>query len=203
MLRNLFMSCLAIAALDAGAFAQTTKWSNPTSDGNGCPRGTSSVVIADDEIAWTFDAFGFELTEPSAASRFCRLSAVADIASGYYLAELKQDLSYSGIKSRYGSTLSVGAQSRFFGYNLPPLVHSYPNGTEFNSLFAHATSSDEFLVILPPAYFCEGDNTQGIFQSTLAANGQVMPGGGSAALAVQGHNVTFKATTGWRACPPH
>jgi len=124
MLQKILMASFTIFALNSSAQAQqTTEWSNATANGNGCPVGTSVVTITPggDEIAWTFDAFGFDLTAPASASRFCRLSASAKIAAGYYLGELTQELSYAGIKSQWGSRLSVGAQSRFFGFNLPQI----------------------------------------------------------------------------------
>ena len=206
MLSKILTPSLAVLALSSTAAfaAQTTEWSNATASGNGCPAGSSVVTITPggDEIAWTFDAFGFDLIAPAAASRFCRLSASASLAGGYYLADLKQELSYSGIKSQWGSRISVGARSRFFGYNLPPIIRTYPNGTALNSLFEVATSTNSFVVFAPPSYFCRGGQLKGLFQSTLSANGQVTTSSGSASLSVQGENVTFKATTGWLACPP-
>jgi len=206
MLKKLLMSSAVVLALDSSSASasQTTEWSNATANGNGCPAGTAVVTITPggDEIAWTFDAFGFDLTQPESASRFCRLSASAKLAGGYYLGELKQEMTYAGIKSTYGSRLSVGAQSRFFGYNLPPLIRNYPNGTPLNSLFESAVSVNNFTVFAPPSYFCRGGKLSGLFQATLSANGQVFPGGGSASLSVQGQNVTFKAIAGWLACSP-
>ena len=206
MLVKMFVAVSSVFALTASsAFAvQTTEWSNASASGSGCPAGTAIVTVTPggDEIAWTFDAFGFDLIEPSSASRFCRLSASAKLGGGYYLGELKQELTYGGIKSQFGSRLSIGVQSRFFGYTLPPIVRSYPNGTALNSLFESAVSTQNFVVFAPPSYFCRDGNLSGLFQSTISANGQVFPNGGSASLSVQGQNVTFKATAGWLACPP-
>lgn len=206
MSRLFLVGAAMLTALNAApSFAvQTVAWSNATANGNGCPAGTSVVTITPngDEIAWTFDAFGFDLSGPSSASRFCRVSASAKLAGGYYLADLKQELTYGGIKTRVGSRLSVGAQSRFFGQNLPALIRDYGDGTPFNSLFETASATDSFIIYAPPSYFCKNPNLSGLFQSTLSANGQVTTSNGSASLAVQGQNVTFKATSGWVACPP-
>lgn len=205
MLKKMLMSSVMLMAFGTSAWAQqTTEWSNASASGNGCPSGTSTVTVTPggDEIAWTFEAFGFDLVAPASASRFCRLSASASLAGGYYLADLKQELTFSGIKSQWGSRLSVGAQSRFFGFNLPPVTRNYPNGTPLDSLFETAEGTTSFVVFAPPQYFCRGGNLRGLFQSTLSANGQVFPEGGSASLAVQGQNVTFRARAGWVACPP-
>lgn len=206
MLNQFMKSCLVVSALGSGsAWAQqTTAWSNATANGNGCPPGSSTVTVTPggDEIAWTFSEFGFDLVQPASASRFCRLSASAHLAGGYYLAQLKQEITYGGIKSTWGSRIMVGARSRFFGFNLPPLIRDYPSGTPLNSIFESAVSTNNFTVFAPPSYFCRGGVLSGLFQSTVSANGQVFPGGGSASLAVQGQNVTFRAIAGWVACPP-
>jgi hypothetical protein len=202
------MSAAVLAAMSAtpadATVDHTVQWSNATANGNGCPAGTANVTITPngDEIAWTFDSFGFDLVGPSSASRFCRISASAKLSGGYYLGDLKQELTYGGIKSTVGSRLSVGAQSRFFGYNLTPLVRDYPDGTPFDSLFESAVGVTSFVVHAPPSYFCNKGAVSGLFQSTLSANGQVTARDGSASMAVQGQNVTFKATSGWVACPP-
>ena len=209
MFRNVLLSTAVLTVLSAMPAAATTdhnvQWSNATANGNGCPAGTAVVTITPDgdEIAWTFDSFGFDLVGPSSASRFCRISASAKLSGGYYLGDLKQELTYGGIKSTVGSRLSVGAQSRFFGYNLPPMVRDYPDGKAFDSLFESAVAVNSFVVHAPPSYFCKSGGVSGLFQSTLSANGQVTAANGSASLAVQGQNVTFKATSGWVACPPH
>src|SRR6478735_3149425 len=190
MTRMFLMSAAFLVALNAtpAVAEHSVEWSNATANGNGCPAGTSVVTITPDgdEIAWTFDAFGFDLVGPSSASRFCRLSASAKLSGGFYLADLKQEVSYGGIKSTVGSRLSVGAQSRFFGHNLPPLVRDYPDGKPFDSLFETAEATDSFVIHAPPAYFCNKGNVSGLFQSTLSANGQVTASNGSASLAVQG-----------------
>jgi|GEM_PF-4865089 len=184
------------------AFAATTQWSGAQSNGNGCPIGTASVITAGDEIAWVFDSFFFDLEAPSAASRFCRLSAVATIAQGWYLARLDQVLSYAGVKSTNGSTLKVAAISRFFGYTLPVIQHNYANGSAFNSPYTELQGSTLFSVYAPPSFWCSGRNPRGIFQSTLSANGQVLPGGGSMSFAGQGFNVKFAAVAGLTLCNP-
>ncbi len=206
MIQNILVSTALFAAGLATPLAaqHTVEWSNATANGNGCPAGTAVVTVTPegDEIAWTFDSFGFDLVGPSSASRFCRLSASAKLSGGFYLADLKQELTYGGIKTRVGSRLSVGVQSRFFGKNLPALVRDYPDGTAFDSLFESAVAIDKFVIYAPPSYFCREGGLSGLFQSTLSANGQVTSSRGSASLAVQGQNVTFKATSGWLACPP-
>ena len=205
MLKEL-VSKLGVGVLACGslsAFAgSTTEWSNPNSNGNGCPIGSSTVSIAGDEIAWVFDSFYFDLVQPESASRFCRLSAKAKIARGLYLATLAQAFSYGGIKSTSGSTLRVSGVSRFFGYTLPVIQDFYGNGTPFDSPFKELKSNTNFLVIAPPAWWCSGNNPEGLFQATLSANGAVMPGGGSLSFSGQGFNVKFQATTGWLACRP-
>lgn len=186
----------------APALGATTQWSNATSNGNGCPIGTSSVTIAGDEIAWVFDEFYFDLVNPESASRFCRLSARAKIAAGWYLARLDQVLSYAGVKSTFGSSLKVAAVSRFFGFTLPVIQHNYPNGTAFNSAYSELKGQQYFGVFAPPSYWCSGSNPIGLFQSTLSATGQVLPGGGSLSFAGQGFNVKFSAVAGYLACQP-
>jgi len=181
---------------------QTTRWLSASANGNGCPTGTSQVFVAGDEIAWVFDSFFFDLQNPESASRFCRLSAVARIANGWYVGRLEQVLSYAGVKSTFGSRLSVGAASRFFGFTLPALQRNYPNGTAFNSTFAELRNAQNFNVFAPPSYWCRGSRPEGLFQSTLSANGQVFPGGGSLSFAGQGFNVKFEAVAGLLACNP-
>lgn len=206
MIRSTLTATVLFTALwtNSAEAQHTVEWSNATANGNGCPAGTAVVTVTPEgnEIAWTFDSFGFDLVGPSSASRFCRLSASAKLSGGFYLADLKQELTYGGIKTRAGSRLSVGVQSRFFGKNLPPLVRDYPDGTRFDSLFESAEAVDSFVIYAPPSYFCQNGGLSGLFQSTLSANGQVTSSRGSASLAVQGQNVTFKATSGWLACPP-
>jgi hypothetical protein len=184
------------------SFAATTQWSNASANGNGCPIGTSQVAAAGDEIAWIFDSFFFDLVNPESASRFCRLTATATIANGWYLGQLSQVLSYAGVKSTFGSRLKVGAASRFFGFTLPLIEHNYPNGVPFNSTFMELQGSNMFSVFAPASYWCAGSRPQGLFQSTLSATGQVFPGGGSLSFAGQGFNVKFEAVAGLLQCQP-
>ena len=204
MLRKTMISAVAGVsfACSASAFAATTEWSQAKANGNGCPIGTSTVTVAGDEIAWVFDSFYFDLEQPESSAQFCRLSAKARIAQGYYLATLNQNFSYGGVKSTRGSSLKVAGISRFFGYSLPALQDNYPNGTPFNSPYKEMQNSTNFAVIAPPSWWCTGRNPEGLFQSTLSAVGQVLPGGGSLSFAGQGFNVKFQATTGWLACQP-
>jgi hypothetical protein len=196
-------SFAALSIYSANAFAQNTvRWSSASSNGNGCPPGTASVSTAGNEIAWVFNSFYFDLINPESASRFCRLTATATLAQGFYIANLNQTLSYAGVKSTFGSRLSVAAVSRFFGYSLPVIQDNYPNGTPFNSPYEELQSNTLFGVIAPPSWWCGTRPPQGLFQSTLSATGQVFPGGGSLSFAGQGFNVKFEAIAGWLACTP-
>lgn len=201
MLKKIQNSMLALFSLTAFHVQAETfvEWSQASASGSGCPAGTSMVTITPggDEIAWTFDSFGFSLVNgPNSASLFCKLSAIARIKNGLYLAELKQEMSYGGAKSRNGSYLSVGAQSRFLSYNLPPITAAYDDGVAFNSVFEYAVASQQ--VQIPDSVssqsFCRGQDVSGLYQSTLSAVGWTKAGG-TASLSVQGQNVTFRATT--------
>jgi Domain of unknown function (DUF4360) len=197
MLKSTFMFFF-LSSLTAQA-ETAIEWSQANASGNGCPANTSMVTITPggDEIAWTFDAFGFSLSGGAAsANLFCKLSASARIKKGLYLAELKQELSYGGAKSKNGSFLSIGAQSRFLSYNLPAMTAVYDDGVVFNQVFDYVVSTQE--VRIPDKVvsenFCKKDDAIGLYQSTLSAVGWTKAGG-TASLSVQGQNVTFKATT--------
>ncbi len=197
-MQTLTLSLLTLTAIQAQAESYV-EWSQASASGSGCPAGTSMVTITPggDEIAWTFDDFGFNLSNgPTSASLFCKLSAIARIKNGLYLAELKQEMSYGGAKSKNGSYLSVGAQSRFLSYNLPAITAVYDDGVPFNSVFEYAVASQQ--VQIPDSVssenFCKGRDVSGLYQSTLSAVGWTKAGG-TASLSVQGQNVTFKATT--------
>lgn len=210
MFKRILMPLAACAIFTAASASaqeleedQTVAWSNATASGNGCPAGSASVTITPggDEIAWTFDAFGIDLAiNPGSLSKFCRLSASARIRNGIYLGQFTQELTYGGTKSQNNSYLSIGAQSRFFGQNLPILSQVYRDGDEFDNPTASAAASHNFFVNAAPGGHCEGGNTNGLFQSTLSAVGRISQGG-LASLAVQGQNLTFKAITSWLECP--
>jgi len=202
MVRTYLLPLAALVSMQTGFAQSSVEWSNATASGNGCPIGTSIVTVTPggDEIAWTFDTFGFNLSRgPATASLFCRLSASARIKKGLYLGRLTQEMTYGATKSARGSSLSVGAQSRFFGKNLPELIQEYPDGIEFDSPLQSAASSFDLEPKLESEFFCDLPNPVGLFQSTLSAAGRVT-GSGTAALNIQGQNVTFRAITTWLDC---
>lgn len=195
------MYYVVFAAFSSSAWAQNAvEWSDATAGGNGCPN-DASVIIGGDEIAWTFNSFSFDLISgPDTKSLFCRLSAKAKVKEGYYIGRFTQELSYIGTKTQNDSFVQVGAQSRFFGYNLPALVRTYADGVPFDSTDAKATDSYDFAVGFEPGFLCGGGNPEGVFQSTLTALGRIGRSGGTASIAIQGQNVSFKVSTNLASC---
>lgn len=200
MLRKSLMRYAVFVALSSPAWAQNAvEWSNATAGGNGCP-GDASVIVGGDEIAWIFNSFFFDLTTaPDTRSLFCRLSAKAKVKEGYYIGRFTQELSYAGTKSKDNSFIQVGAQSRFFGYNLPALVRTYADGVPFEAVDAKATDSYDYAVGFEPGFLCGGGNPEGLFQSTLTALGRISQNG-TASVAIQGQNVSFKVSTNLASC---
>lgn len=196
MLNNLLISSLAFAAFSAAARAQdSVKWYDWDAAGNGCPQGTSSVIAAGDEIAWTFDAFSFDLKNgPQATGMFCRVSTKIGVEKGNYVSQFTQELSYAGTKTKDDSFLQVGAYSHFYGFELPPLIRSYENGVPFDDVNAKLTETYWKIPGLEPNFFCWGRDPEGVFESTLSAIGNIGPYG-TASLTIQGLNISFKAAT--------
>ncbi len=205
MFRNLLLPMAVTAAFVSSlkAAAQSVEWSNASAAGDGCPIGTSIVTITPggDEIAWTFDSFGFQLQgTKTTASQFCRLTASAKVKRGLYLGHLIQELTFGATKSKIGSVLTVGAQSRFFSRNMPALGQTYADGVEVDSPLESISSEVDYLPDVSTDYFCRSPSPVGLFQSTLSAVGKIS-GRGTASISVQGQNVTFRAVTDWMACP--
>lgn len=179
------------------------QWSNLNAAGNGCPAGSAVITSTPDgnELAWTADSFGYELTGESSASKFCRLSASAAITPGYYLDEISQQLSYGGFKTRTGSELTVGAQARFFGFNLQPITREYADGSPFNWKKITVRRKQKFSTVAPAEYFCGEENKSGLFQGTVASNALVTTPEGQVSLGIQGLTVSYLARFKWLPCP--
>lgn len=192
----------AAFGLEAANAQQVVVWSNMSASGNGCPSGSAVVTATPDgnELSWTAENFGFDLSGPAATARFCRLSASAQLSPGYYLERLRQEVSYGGKKSTTGSSFSVGVQGRFFGYNLRPIRRDYPSGTSFDRPKLTLYSNQTFTNFAPASFFCAESNTAGLFQGTVSVNGQVLEEKAFVSLGIQGQTVSYKAIFRWAAC---
>ena len=200
----MFGKVIAISSLFCtfSAFADTTRWTNMSANGSGCPAGTSSVTAAGDEVAWVFSEFGYDLSAPTTATKFCRLSAVAHVDRGYYLARLNQVLSFGAVKSPRGSSFRLDTASRFFGYTVAGLNYAAGDGVAYDDPFRELTGYNDFLVYAAP--LCRLDTLNGLFQSTVSTTGRTWLVGnqsGTVSVGVQGLNNKFSATTVWAKCP--
>lgn len=200
--RRVFIA-LTLIASDSVFAEGTVQWSNLSASGNGCPAGSAVITSTPDgnELAWTADSFGYELSGESSASRFCRMNAAAVITPGYYLDEISQQISYGGFKSKNGSELTVGAQARFLGFNLQPLTREYADGTAFNWKKTTFRRNQKFSVVAPAEYFCGEETRSGLFQGTVASNALISTPEGKVSLGIQGMTVSYKARFKWLPCP--
>lgn len=185
-------------------YAQTVKWTPTTPSGTGCNASDTSIFTFGDTISWVFDNLGVNLTAgfpPGSDNKYCAIRAGAEVAQGVYLAELKQSLTYGGIKSRVGSRGSISTNSTFFGYSVAPFQVRMPEGADFDVPLETQDRIDNFAVISPPAYWCNPNrNPRGLFTSRIAVNGQVTQPGASISISAQQFDVKFEATFGWKPC---
>lgn len=204
MITRLGVAVFGLAVFASGAKSQdVVEWSSVSAAGNGCPSGSAAISVSEDgsEITWTAKQFGFDLKGVSSASRFCRVSAAAKVKPGYYLELLRQEVRYGGEKSTEGSQFSIGAQGRFFGYNLSPVSKQYSDGTAFDKPRVVLRSNQMFTGFAPATFFCGGDNSSGIFQGTVSAVGRVSDDSGFVSLGIDGKTVSYKAIFQWVPCP--
>jgi hypothetical protein len=186
------------------AFAEgVVEWSNLSASGNGCPAGGAVITSTPDgnELSFTTNGFGYELKAEGSVQRFCRLSGSAKIAPGYYLDEVFQQISYGGFKSTTGSTLTIGAQTRFLGFTVAPLTREYAEGARFNVWQISPRRKDKFSELAPAEYFCGQDARNGLFQGTIASTGTVTHPEGKLIVGIQGLTVSYKASFSWLPCP--
>lgn len=195
-----------LLALSSASFAQTVKWTVPpnSASGSGCSSADTQVFVFGDTISWTFSNLGVELTAgfpPGAQNKFCAIRAGAEVAQGIYLGQLKQSLTYGGIKSRDGSRGSISTNSSFFGFTVSPFQINLPEGVDFNEPLVTRDRIDNFAVVAPPSWWCNPSrNPRGQFASRIAVNGQVTRPGASFSLAANEFDVKFEAIFGWKPC---
>jgi hypothetical protein len=207
IMKNLICNSLLVGgllALSQFGYSQTVKWTPTTPAGSGCNASDTQVFVFGDTISWVFDSLGVDLTAgfpPGSANKFCAIRAGAEVAQGIYLAELKQTLTFGGIKSKNGSRGSIATNSTFFGYSVAPFQISFPEGMDFDQSLVTRDRVDNFAVIAPPRYWCNPNrNPRGLFTSRIAVNGQVTRPGASISISAQQFDVKFEATFGWRPC---
>lgn len=185
-------------------YSDTVKWTPTTPAGSGCNAGNTQIFVFGDTISWVFDSLGVDLTAgfpPGSSNKYCAIRAGAEVAQGIYLAELKQSLTFGGIKSKDGSRGAITTNSTFFGYTVSPFQITLPEGMDFNQALVTRDRVDNFAVIAPPNYWCNPNrNPRGLFTSRIAVNGQVTRPGASISISAQQFDVKFEATFGWRPC---
>ena len=193
---------LSISALASG---QTVEWSNGRVQGTGCRAEDTSIFIFGDEISFVFSALGINLGEgggPKAANKICNMSADARVASGNYVADFQQVLTYGGIKSQWGSKASILTSAHFFGYIIKPFRIELPNGTDFDQALISQTLSDRDTPLSRKEGWCKSDrNPRGSLMGRISVDGQLLgQTGGSIAISAQGFDVKYAARIIWSQC---
>lgn len=193
----------------AAALAQTAHWKveQAVANGTGCVMGRDTVVIAaGDQVQFIFSNLGVDLPAnsglPYAARRACTIAVPAQIARGYYAANLQQTIYYGGIKSA-GASASIATQGTFFGLPVNPLIVNLPYGTTFNNPAAFRQTTNHFLVSAPgPAMWClPAFNPVGLFTSRLVVQGNKQNDMQNLLLSADQYDIKFYATMGWLTCP--
>lgn len=204
-----FLGLVIAAAPAFQATAQTAHWKveRAVANGSGCVMGADTVAIAaGDQIQFIFSNLGVDLPAnsglPFAARKACTLAVPAQIARGYYAANLQQTIYYGGIKSP-GASASIATQGTFFGLPVNPLVVSLPYGTTFNNPAAFRQTTNAFLVNAPgPAMWClPSFNPEGLFTSRLVVQGNKQNDTQNLLLSADQYDIKFYATMGWLTCP--
>ena len=202
-------AALATLALSQTALAQTAQWKvdRAVANGTGCVMGGDTVVIAaGDQVQFIFSNLGVDLPAnsglPFAARKACTIAIPAQIARGYYAANLQQTLYYGGIKSP-GAQASIATQGTFFGLPVNPLTVSLPYGTSFNNPAAFRQTTNSFIVSAPgPAMWClPSFNPEGLFTSRLVVQGNKQNDTQNLLLSADQYDIKFYATMGWLTCP--
>ncbi|NBO38071.1 hypothetical protein EBU99_05765 [bacterium] len=203
------LAALFTVAAQSAAFAQTAHWKveQAVANGTGCVMGSDTVAIAaGDQIQFIFSNLGVDLPAnsglPFAARKACTIAVPAQIARGYYAANLQQSIYYGGIKSP-GASASIATQGTFFGIPVNPLVVNLPYGTSFNSPAAFKQTTNSFLVSAPgPAMWClPSFNPVGLFTSRLVVQGSKNSDTQNLLLSADQYDIKFYATMGWITCP--
>ncbi|MEY4064792.1 MAG: hypothetical protein RIR26_1000 [Pseudomonadota bacterium] len=196
-------------AFSGAASAQTAHWivEQAVANGTGCIMGSDTLAIAaGDQIQFIFSNLGVDLPAnsglPFAARKACTVAVPAQIARGYYAANLQQSLYYGGIKSA-GATASIATQGTFFGLPVNPLVVNLPYGSTFNQPAAYRQTTNSFLVSAPgPAMWClPAFNPVGLFTSRLVVQGSKSSDNQNLLLSADQYDIKFYATMGWLTCP--
>jgi hypothetical protein len=205
----LTFATLAGIAVSQPVFAQTASWKveRAVANGSGCVMGADTVVIAaGDQVQFIFSNLGVDLPAnsglPFAARKACTIAVPAQIARGYYAANLQQTLYYGGIKSA-GASASIATQGTFFGLPVNPLTVSLPYGTTFNNPAAFRQTTNSFIVSAPgPAMWClPSFNPEGLFTSRLVVQGNKQNDTQNLLLSADQYDIKFYATMGWLTCP--
>lgn len=204
-----FISAMSLLGLSATSWAQTANWkvAQAVANGTGCVMGADTVAIAaGDQIQFIFSNLGVDLPAnsglPYAARKACTIAVPAQIARGYYAANLQQSIYYGGIKTS-GASASIATQGTFFGIPVNPLVVNLPYGTTFNQPTAFRQTTNSFLVSAPgPALWClPSFNPVGLFTSRLVVQGSKNSDRQTLLLSADQYDIKFYATMGWITCP--
>lgn len=164
------------------------------------------AIAAGDQNQFIFSNLGVDLPAnsglPYASRKACTLAVPAQIARGFYAANLQQTLYYGGIKSS-GALASIATQGTFFGLPVNPLVVNLPYGTTFNQPAAYRQTTNAFLVSAPgSAMWClPSFNPVGLFTSRLVVQGSKTSDSQNLLLSADQYDIKFYATMGWLSCP--
>ncbi|MCA2961339.1 MAG: hypothetical protein IOD12_13895 [Silvanigrellales bacterium] len=159
------------------------QWSEAKLAGNGCPSDEGFIKAMKHGIEWSPGSLSFDLdSNPSSASRFCRLTAKLVVPEGWKPERIVATADFFAGKTRQGATLAFSLFTRMLGIDLPQEERSYMSGDVFDFARVQLQGNTSLADLAPASMWCQGGAVEGLFQSTLSAIGQVTGEGGRSAF---------------------
>ena len=176
---------------------QVIKWDDRryVAAGNGCQKDVDTFATsAGNEISFIMSSMGVDLTGSAGGKlterKSCRLVVPTEVRAGYYLAELKQSVSF-GYERAGTSDGKIAIYSQFYGNDLHPLEVNIPlPGQPYSAPIAtrHLVS---YWQVNPR--WCSTTAYRGNLKDGLVVSGWRKSTADSITLQADGYDVKFEA----------
>lgn len=175
--------------------------------GSGCnsSAGDTFFIANGNDLSVVFSSLGVNMPGgsglPLAERKNCSLRVPATIASGFYVGELTQVLSYGVTKTR-NALGGISSRATFFNAPASPLSVSFPRGVAMNVPLANLTRRDLYLVNTHGGYissWCRSPS--GIYKADLAVSGQRYSDLEDLIVFSDALDLRFEAIVGLVTCP--
>lgn len=171
--------------------------------GSGCNNGDTDFIEAGNEMSVIFSNLGVELSGWAGGKRLakktCRLIIPTKVRAGYYMAKLRQTMTY-GYNRTAGTDGKISVVSKFYDQAAGYILRNVPTPGKdlWDEPWLEAQTSSNWLV--RPGW-CRRSDYMGNFKANLSVTGYRRSTNQDIVIQIDGHDIRFDAMGTPLLCP--